>query len=224
MRALMASSLFWLGSLAVLYWLTLELGLSGYTEGRADGAKSDVSPISRVYQDRIKELERREGALLQKEQALTEKEKALADQIAKFQIQLQRYESLNADLDRRVKEAINKDEARQNVNERKAKKEEQTRLARQEAEIRQKKVAVEHQARIAQLRGMVEKMEPKKAGKIFDTMDVQLACELIESMKQQRAAEILSQMGVERAQKITQALGAKRSLLSNQVIPLMKPE
>lgn len=65
--------------------------------------------------------------------------------------------------------------------------------------------------RLDRLIELYEKMEPKKAAPVFETMDKDLAAQLLKSLRQKQVTAILEKMAPEKALELTEYYGRVRS-------------
>lgn len=72
----------------------------------------------------------------------------------------------------------------------------------------------ERKSRADAARQVYEKIEPKKAAKIIEQMDISLATQLMSGMKGEKAAAIYGQMSPERAKEITERFLGRRGIAS----------
>lgn len=70
----------------------------------------------------------------------------------------------------------------------------------------------EENARIQSLVKIYEKMQPKKAARIFNTMDLPTLMLVVERMSERRAAPVMARMEPEKARELTQELAEDRKL------------
>ncbi len=225
----------WIATALTAFALYHELGLSDSTlvaagEGesvqKAAGQPSEsvsvAGPIERAVQDRLKEIEKRESALSSRETELAEREKALRDQISRFDTESKRLEKLNLEMEKRIVDSDNKSHANEARAEAKAAREESEKQNQALANQTKNRLIAEHQNRVVQLRDVYEKMDPKRAGKILDEMNVDLATEIVRGMKRERAADILARMSTEKARKISEKIGERTSKVSVNDVQLME--
>jgi flagellar motility protein MotE (MotC chaperone) len=148
-------------------------------------------------------------SLEDREKKLQEREQAVQDQMA-------RHEKMIQDLKTSLAKERSTSEEKMRSQEAAWKK----RLQEMEKELKLKseELDVSRERQLASFLGIYEKMEPKQAAKVLESMDLKLATQIITQMKPQKAAEVMAKMSSERAKLITESGFAKAKKTNSQKV------
>ena len=188
----------WIFSFAILFWLSKELGFA------SDGHQAPapvVEPEGKVedglrlrVRKRLEEGPTRETASV--DTAPSTEDKEVKTLFEKLQAQQQELEAKTQALVRREQQLAEREALVK------------TQLTRYEETLTSLRAEVDSlrglkNAKLDEFRKVYSKMEPKKAARILDDIDTDLAGQIISSLKESQSAEILGQMDPEKARRIT---------------------
>lgn len=180
-------------SLVTAGWACLELGF--WDENLLFAAENAVEKSVSTSTPEEKAARNRDRDLMLKEKEIADRETILNDQ-------LKRTDGVMSEMKKKL--AAKDDEMKKRLGEQEA--EFNRKLAQKESELKRVKreLASARDSRAQNYKSVYEKMDPKKAAKILDEMEISLSTQIIGDMNQSRAAEILAKMSPERARQITE--------------------
>ena len=144
-------------------------------------ASPEVSPAD-ALQARIDGLKEREEMLDARQAAMEDEARRLEDVRVELEERITKLTTLNQSVQAAIDELKNRETAEE------------------------KRVRLEEEARIKSLAKLYSGMKPKKAGPIFDTLDIDTASRILKRMKGEAAAKLLSFVEPTKAAAISEAM------------------